>query len=170
VLQENYSESDTVKFFNSDNSLWYKFSCYENPIDGKFAYPNKDFMPLNFNPYDFVLVLQVVKKSNDGYEVIVNEETGIVKFTKEVAFMKYLTWEQYVTSVFAVSFDQKINPIFVEPNEKSKVLPIEQDVVHNPVKISGDWLEVRWKSNGTDKSGWIKWRVENQLAIEIHND
>ncbi len=53
-IKDNITEKDTIKLFDKDGKLWYKFSFFYDDSDGKFDYPNETFEPLSFHPDNFL--------------------------------------------------------------------------------------------------------------------
>lgn len=169
VVKENYTKNDTVKFYNVDGSIWYKFTFFYDDSDGKFEYEYKEFQPYGFNPDYFLLVLEVINKDSFGYEVIVNRDKNLKKRIKDEPFLQFLTWENYVLSVFSISFDNMQNPIHIKPNNESAIITFQKDTFYHPVSIQGDWLQIKWGEENNWKFGWIKWKSNDRLIIDIHS-
>lgn len=167
VLKDSYRQNDTVKFYNEDGSLWYKFTYYYDDSDGKFDFPNADFQPLAFHPDYFLLALKTVEEGDDDYTVIVNEHTGLTKRIRKEDFLQLLTWEQYILSSFSVGFDVDQNPIRKQPDISSETIPKAMDVNYLPVKIQGEWLQIKWGKENEMNFGWIRWIEKNTLIIEV---
>ncbi len=169
VVNDKYTEKDTIKLYNDKGSLWYKFTFYYDDSDGEFDYPNKEFIPQAFNPDYFLLALAVVEKDATGYKVIVNKVTGLEKRIKKESFLQYLTFDQYILSAFSVSFQYQQNLIHKEPIEGSEIVPFIQEIHYHPVKIQGEWLQIKWGIETDWHYGWIKWKDKNRLLVEIHH-
>lgn len=177
VLSEQYGKTDFIRFYNQDGSLWYQFTFYYDDSDGKFEYENENFAPFSFHQDYFVLALKCVGEDADRYEVIVNEKTGLRKFVrKDDKTLKFETWEQHILKTFAVDFDRESNPLRETPGGKIKIIELPKEVVFHPVEISGEWLKVRWdspktvrrnKKSNNSKFGWVKWRENNKILIEL---
>lgn len=168
VLKDNYNKKDTVKIYNDDGSLWYKFTYYYDDSDGKFDYPNDEFRPYAFHPDNFVLALEVIKVEISEYKIIVNKKTRLVKKVKKESFLQFLTWDQYVLNAFSIGFNHEVNPIQKEPQKESGTIAYKQENIYHPIKIQGEWLQIKWGSEGNWNYGWIKWKEENRLLIEIY--
>jgi hypothetical protein len=167
VLSDKYSKDDTIRIYNADGSLWYEFSFYYENQGGKFN-ERSDFAPFAFHPDYFTLALRCVGEEKNRYEVVVNDESGLRKFVKKGdKVLRFQTWEYHVTEAFAVQFENKTNPIRVTPDGNQQDLNLPEDVTFHPVKINGEWLQVRWESEGSAKSGWIKWKGNEQLLVEL---
>lgn len=166
-VTENLTEKDTIRLFNEDGSLWYKFSFFYDDSDGKFDFPNDKFKPLAFHPDYFLLALTVTDKLNDRYEVTVNETTGLRKYLKDKNFLLFRTWEEHILSVFSVDFNEANNPLLEKPSENADRAYYDKDEFYHPSQIKGEWLQVKWGSEGSWKYGWIKWKDGEKLLIEL---
>lgn len=168
VLNDNYSETDTVKLYNEDGSLWYKFTYFYDDSDGEFDYPNDEFQPYAFHPDNFILGLTAVEESQKKYIVIVNESTGLKKQINKDDFLQLISWEQYVLVAFSVGFNPKKNPIHKEPVLESETISYQENSLYHPVKVHDEWLQVKWGKEGDWNFGWIKWKERNKLLIQIY--
>ena len=160
-----------ANFYNKDGSLWYRFRFAGDPNDAR-SDSNVDFQPFRFST-DGYIVLNLVKKNENFFEVVVNEKTGELKYAKgDDPSFEGFTWERYILDCFAVEFDEGENPMRSEPVGTGIELqfPSGSRTFH-PVEINGDWLEVKWFENDdtTRKSntGWIRWKDGNSLLIML---
>lgn len=168
TLTDKYTQQDTVKIYNEDGSIWYKFSYFYDDSDGEFDFYNKNFSPLAFHPDYFLLALKVTRIEKKRYEVIVNENTELKKYIKkEELFLKYESWKEHVLNVYAVDFEAEKNPLRKEPNIQSTQIPYISDNFYQPKRIDGNWLQVNWKEKQDTYSGWIKWKDNQELLIEL---
>lgn len=167
VLNDNYQPNDTVKFYHPDGSLWYQFTYYYDDSDGKFDFQNDEFQPIAFHPDYFLLALKTVAEGKDDYEVVVNEATGLTKRIKKQDFLKLQGWEEYILSGFSVGFDLDQNPIRMQPVNSSPILNVENEVSFFPIKLQGEWLQIKWGKEGDWNYGWIRWTERNKLVIEV---
>jgi len=148
------SQSVEVNFFNDNGTL-----C--------------DGLEDNFNPYSWhpdygVLALRCIEANNDTCKVIVNEEFKIVKnYPLKNKGLIFQTWEEHILSVFSVGFDEKANPLRKLPSKDATTINYNPDEFYLPYKINGDWLQVRWGSEGDWDYGWIMWRKDGTLLIEL---
>ena len=174
VLSKTYSNKDFIKLYNEDGSLWYRFTYYYDDSDGKFEYANDAFRPFAFHPDYFLLALKCVRKRAGRYEVIVNEETGLLKYVRsDDSTLRFEPWERHILTVFSVGFDQRVNPIREAPQGALKTRPLAKVPFH-PVEVRGEWLRVRWKpikgagkTAAREASGWIRWKRGNKLLLEL---
>ena len=168
TLTDKYTQQDTVKIYNEDGSLWYKFTYFYDDSDGEFEYYNKNFNPLAFHPDYFLLALKVSQIEKNRYKVIVNENTELNKYIKKgESFLKFENWRKHVLDVYAVEFEAKENPLRKEPNEQANRIRYNSDNLYQPKKIKGNWLQVVWKEKQDKYSGWIKWKEDQELLIKI---
>ena len=164
----HYGEHDTVRIVNDDGSLWYKFSFYYDDSDGKWDFPNADFAPRAFNPDHFLLTLDVIEANGNQYTVVVNSETGLRKRVKKARFLRFLTWDQYVLTAFAVTFDRIDNPIRVLPDPSARVILFARGTEYQPEAVQGDWLKVKWGRERAEHHGWIRWKSGGRLLVTMY--
>jgi len=168
-INENLSRKDTINFYNKDGSLWYKFTFFYDDSDGDFEYHNESFKPLAFHPDYFLLSLKTVKKLNNKYKVIVNEEKKLKKYINKKHFLTFTSIENYILSkVSSIEFDKKNNPILEKPHERSEKVLFEKNHKYIPNEISGNWLQVYWKRNKKNY-GWVKWKENENIIIKLNH-
>lgn len=166
---DNITEQDTIRFFDKEGSLWYKFSFFYDDSDGKFDYPNDNFKPLAFHPDNFLLALKVIDTTGNRYKVLINEKTGLKKYLKRNKdFLLFQSWEEHILSVASLSFDKGANPILEEPSKNASQIHYDEDAFYQPVEIKKDWLRIKWDYNGNWKYGWIRWKMKEKLLIELY--
>lgn len=165
----SFKEGDFIEIFNADGTVWHRFTYYYDDSDGDFEYANPDFRPYSFHPDYFNLAMKVIDEDASRFEVIVNEETGRTKFVlKGSKGLKVSNWSEYVVSMFAVGFDQSINPVRRAP--AGAILdPQPQSDRFDPKETKGDWMRVEFSSSRSeaDKGGWIRWRENGNLIVEL---
>ena len=166
---DNITEQDTIRFFDKEGSLWYEFSFFYDDSDGKFDYPNDNFKPLAFHPDNFLLALKVIDTTGNRYKVLINEKISIKKYLKRNQdFLLFQSWEEHILSVFSVGFDEVSNPLQESPLESSKKVYYDKDEFYHPSQIKGDWLQVKWGSEGDWEYGWIRWKDGEKLLVELY--
>jgi hypothetical protein len=93
------------------------------------------------------------------------------KFVKKSdSTLKFQTWEDHITKAFAIDFNRDENPLLEMPKGKTKVVELPKEVTFHPVKMEGEWLKVSWdvaKHGDNAGSGWIKWKTDGKLLIEL---
>lgn len=168
VVNDNITDRDTIRLFDKTGSLWYKFSFFYDEDNGRFNHPNEEFSPLSFHPDYFLLVLSVTNKLSDRYEVMVNEKTGKRKYLIIDAFLTFQTWEEHILDAFSVGFDVKTNSLRKDPLDGSDTLHFDRNEFYHPTQIKGEWLQVKWGSEGNWSYGWVKWEENGRLIIELN--
>ncbi|CAM3057018.1 hypothetical protein DRF59_17335 [Chryseobacterium flavum] len=162
ILKNTYDHKIPVVLYNSNHSQWKSFSFNDN-------FNDEDIIPYAIKPDNTLLVFKNLGKENGYYKVLVNEDKNTIKYIKESdPNFKYQTIEEHILTVFSVEFNEKENPLRLEPDAKSKTLPLNKDSFYYPVKINGNWLMVEDDNN---KKFWIKWRDEKgNLIIDLYYD
>ncbi len=162
---DKYKRDSFVQIYNSDGSLWYKFSYYYDDSDGKYDYDNENFRPFAFHPDYFVLAMTCLSENDSDYEVIVNEKTELRKFVrKSDASLKFETWEDLILSSFSVDFDRMSNPL--RESIQGKLMVVDSEVNFHPLEIRGEWIKVR--VGDSKRCGWVKWKENGSLQIELY--
>ncbi len=112
------------------------------------------------------LTLKCLSTEGDFYKVLL-EDSVIGYLAKSQPIISFQTWSEHVLSVFAVGFDTKRNPIKKEPNNLSSEISYDLDEFYHPVKVQGNWLQIKWGTEGNWQYGWIKWKDKDKLIIEL---
>ncbi|MCG2615994.1 hypothetical protein LZZ85_16980 [Terrimonas sp. NA20] len=159
TLKEN--GKGILRVYNLQNQEWVAFepdSVIPDSLKPYSAYP--DYQNL---------VFRVTGIEAEYYDVIVNEETGLIgKIKKNEPTLTFQRWEDHVASVFSVDFDADKNPV------KQDTTGLKRAAYHNnvefffPVKVKGDWLQVKWDEDTKEKTGWLKWRKGNTLLVYLN--
>lgn len=166
-----YKKNSQLRFFNKDGSLWYQYSFYGDA--GVPSSARADFKPFAFHPDYFLLVVKCVKRYMDRWEVIVNEATGLTKFVRvSDRNLEFETWGDHILKLFAVNFDQSVNPLRTAPSGRGNSIRLADKLIFRPVQLRGNWLKVRaefpenLKLQSGVRTGWVKWRDAKDLLIE----
>ena len=182
TLSEKYGEDDTVKIYNADGSMWYEFSYYDESAFDQLESINTDFRPFAFHPDFLILGLRVVGEDDKRYEVVVNEEDGLKKFVlKNDEDLEFEPFDKHIVSTYAVDFDPSKNPVLKEPGGEKVDEDYSKVPLFKAVKVGGDWVEIKWNSpdaggassntnvpgEGTEKTGWVRWRDGSKMTIEL---
>lgn len=114
-----------------------------------------------------VLVLKCLAKEEVYYKVLLEDgRSGFIPCNEESVVFQ--TWQEHIiNNVFAVSFDATENPLLKEASEESYKLYYDRDEFYHPSKIEGEWLQLRWGYEGSWEYGWIKWRRNDKLLVEL---
>jgi len=173
VLREGYQLKDPIRIYNPDGSVWLEFELSD---DSKVRYEADDFKPVILDTERYSLVLKCTGQDKTRYEVLVNDETGLKRYVrKNDKNLRFETWEAYVLGLFAVGIDEKTNPILETPAGTVKQnipQPLKEWPLH-PVETRGDWMRIEWDENpnrpgkGKKDSGWIRWRDEEKIVVEL---
>lgn len=174
TLDDHFDGKDTVRILNQDGSSWHKFSYSYDDSDGVYDFYNESFRPFAFNPDGYSLALTAVSRNGDKFEVIVNEETGLKKYivVNQKSGLTFKTCSEFLTSSFAVSFDQNSNPLRKTIAGEKIGLKKSDNFLVRPLEINKDWLKVQYEdlSTKTKTEGWIRWKDSKKIIIQVHSD
>lgn len=176
---ETYKEN--IVIYNQDGSIWMQFDFdYENKLENKNRYTFDDVKKLyywnnDFNPYAFhidysLLMFICTGIEGDRYKVIVNKKTGLEKFIKKENFWILRNWQDHIVhSVVSIDFDKEKNAVRLKPTEETSILKMSVDIdpVIEPIEIKGDWLKIRYWENDREMTGWIRWKIDNQIIVTL---
>jgi hypothetical protein len=114
-----------------------------------------------------VLALKCLSQDESAYEVLLEDgNVGYIPVSEQK--VKFQTWQEHIlNSLFAVGFNEKNNPLHEDPSEESKTIYYDQNEFYHPSQIKGEWLQVKWGSEGSWNYGWIRWREKEKLLIEL---
>lgn len=144
------------------NSETYTFAQEEGMVSPKF-------FDENFRLCFFVCL----DKTKDYYKILINplEE----RYIKTGEGLDFLEWDDFLKNKefsFISRKDPVQNKLRRAPNERSRHLRNESKTIFDmmtPLAIEGDWVKVRYfDKNKNRKTGWIKWRRENKLLVNLH--
>jgi hypothetical protein len=121
-------------------------------------------------------LFRFTKIEDDWIQVIVNNETGDKKWILKSQTLKIQTWDKFLVDNTTAIEPLKSVDIKAEPSMQSKTIrkSSEKDCFE-AIEIKGDWIKI--KTNETlecnehpqpIKTGWIKWRGDNLLAIKYY--
>ena len=168
LVVRGFHKTDTVRLLNDDGSQWYAFTFYYDDTDGKWDYPNANFQPRAFHPDHFLLALDVLEARADTFIVIANNDTGLRKRVHRSRFFQFLGWPEYILTAFSVEFSPEDNPLRVAPEPTARRMVFTRDAHYHPSSVRGDWLELTWQSQGTDRRAWIRWRAGRCLLVRFY--
>ncbi|MDC6407069.1 MULTISPECIES: hypothetical protein [Maribacter] len=132
---------------------------------------NPEVLWLDYHEFTF----RCVSKTEDCFEIIVDNETGKSMWLKKSELTLFSTWETYLMRMFGIE-RLKSNPqkIRIGPSENSAEIKYEGTDCFIVKRMKDDWIEIMTPdycdedytdSNTPLKSGWIKWRNGNELLI-----
>ncbi len=146
TTSENYEFGDTINIFDK-----------EGQVQSSIVITDENQ----------VLSLKCLSKDDSLYKVqYENDVIGFIpKNEKGIIFQ---TWEEHILSLFSVGFDEVSNPLLESPSESSKKAYYDKDEFYHPSQIKGDWLQVKWGSEGDWEYGWIRWKDGEKLLVELY--
>ncbi|GAB2975957.1 hypothetical protein GCM10027049_08340 [Mucilaginibacter puniceus] len=153
-----------LNLYQSDGSLW-KSIFFDGNLRKNivFVYPYAKDIDAHLLAFDCIGV-------KDGfYKVVINEKTQETKYIKmsDKAFV-FVSWGNYIVkNICCVGFQPIINPLRVNPSTNSEHIPYTKDEFYLPVKTQGNWLQVRWGEEKKWNYGWIQWKRDNYLVLEL---
>jgi hypothetical protein len=146
TTSDKYQFGDTITIFNKQKQAV------------KYVVITEEYHPV---------FLKCLSEATDYYQVK-TDDGKIGYISKKARGIKFQTWEQHIlASVFSVSFKVGGNPLKEAPNDQASEIVYDPDEFYHPSKIEGDWLQVKWGSEGNWRYGWIKWKNEDKLLIEL---
>lgn len=151
----------SLNFLNSDKSQYRKVSFTE-------LSKNSLFEPYAYHVDYYLLWFRCVKIENGYYTVVINESTKDTKLLKiDSDKLKYLTWNELILKSFSVYFDYQSNPIKEKASAQAKPIEYSENEVYFPVEIQGDWLKIKWGSDNNESFGYIRWKKDNKILIDM---
>ena len=150
------AESDiiTIKSQNLNKSL------------NEYTYTPKYIVPVFFKPDYNIFYIVCLDNQKEYYKVLsANGEEYLVS----KAQTKFIFWEEFLKSTTGISnLDWSENPLRKEPFNESKIITLKDtDATFNVIRVKKDWIEIQ-SDNNTNQKGWIQWKKENRLLIEIY--
>jgi hypothetical protein len=154
----------TIEFFNDQTINSWNIKNLESQKE----WLNPEVLWLDYSP----LVFRVKSKSDQGFQVIVNDKTGQTYWVKRNKSMTFLTWETFLKNMFSVArlnaSAQKIRKL---PYENAGQINYNGKDCFQIKSIKGDWIEIFTADHCDEnkskiKTGWLKWRQGNKLLIE----
>lgn len=147
VNKEDFKDGDELNILNEDLSV---------------------FKTSNMNEEYEISSYKCLSVNDSIYSVLIKEETKYI--LKDDRLISIQSWEEHLlNSVFAIGFDVEENPI--RESIKGKTILSKKSNNHriSPIEIKGEWMKVKHQDFNTEKTteGWIKWRNEKCLFIEI---
>ena len=180
VIKIDYQKLPILKFFTDNNQLKpIKTIIISKDSEGEYTFKNKNQVDSWFSPeqlsmdYD-IFVIRVDTSIGRWYKVYVNNEKGNMLWIKADLTKKFIKWPHFLknetTAIEKGAFELDIK---TEPNENATTIKkIDIKDCFQVLDIKGDWMKIKTNTNldcneskKTIKSGWIKWKYNNKLAI-----
>jgi hypothetical protein len=162
------------------------WDMYED--EGRMNFCTKFFKP-DYGIMHFVCI----ERNDKSYKVLVNFSD--IKYLPNTTNYDYKSWDQYISQSFGIrrltNSPEDISknfPLRINPDKSADTLAIPEGYeLFCPIEVKGDWIKVRYDCfyndennsfegepchNYIDKcknplTGWLQWRQENKLLIDI---
>ena len=180
ILEWTGQLDKNVSILNEDGSVWMNFNINKESelIRGEWTEEKQaeteikhQINPLVFTLENLRLHFRVLEIKSDHYKVEITDEVfKYIKINENWIFRK---WGQYISETVAViGFESEMTAIYSEPNENSKLLNETESINPQifPIDSESDWLQIKYTCGKAEYKGWIKWRDENQMLIELFYD
>jgi hypothetical protein len=152
--------------YNQNGDLWATFA-----FEGSLKSSLSKIKPFAKDVDTYLLALNCIEITDKYYKVIVNENNKEAKYIRiQDRSFQLKTWPKYILTCFSVAFDPKDNPIKTTASDKAKELTYNKDEFYHPVKFQGDWIQVKWGDETNWHYGWVKWRRNKTLILELFNN
>jgi hypothetical protein len=126
------------------------------------------FLPFAYHNDYNLLVFRCVERTKEFYKIIVNEKSNkTMLLSDKNKNFKFQSWSEHILDACCIGFEYKSNPIRESKFEKANIIDEVKDAIFFPIKIEGDWLQVKWGEEKDWKYGWILWKTGNCVLIEI---
>jgi hypothetical protein len=171
TISDIYGDTDhKIQFLNEDGTTWYTLDLYE---DWK---RKDDFQIMGFKPDYFLFYIRCIEKTATRFKVVVNEETGLIKFLPNSSKLKLQTWEEYVMNVFSIDFNSSYVKIYDRIGGTPLKEILESHKIKIPKEIKGEWMRIIWSDTeeypsdtSEIRTGWIKWKEGNKIIVTIYH-
>jgi hypothetical protein len=187
LISVDIEKMPTLEFYEDPDSKtpFHIAQIFNDPSINSYNIKNyneisKDwFNPLHFGLDYFIFYIQCSEIKNSWYQVVINEKTNLKCWIKKSSFLKYVTWDQFISGVVSIKpNDSENNPILLEPNINAQKADKQLIDCLAPVSVIGEWLKVRIDpavcdmTNEMDESeifeGFIRWRKDDNLLITYY--
>ena len=140
-------------------------------FNGTLSSNLSNIQPLAKNTDRYLLAFNCIGITDKYYKVIVNENSKDVKYikVKDTSF-QLKTWPGYILTCFSVYFDFEDNPLKSSPSDNAKEIFYSKDGIYHPVKFQGYWVQLKWGDETNWHYGWVRWRKNNALILELLNN
>lgn len=120
--------------------------------------------PIFFKPDYGIFYLVCVSEQKSNYKIQTStNQTAILPKTKNIQF---LSWDRFLLSTTGISnLDWKENPFRKEPDTKATIQEVSKEDDFTVIKVHNEWIQI---STDSDSIGWIKWKQDGKLLIEIY--
>jgi hypothetical protein len=132
--------------------------------------------PESLVPESYSFILRCVSETNDWFEIIVNDDTGLTMWLRKSDSCIFMTWETYLQGMYGIErLPDLYQKIKVSPNKNSKEIKYTGQDCFQVNSMDGEWIEIftapycdedDLENNPRIESGWIRWREGNKLLID----
>jgi hypothetical protein len=136
---------------------------------------SKKLISQGLGGYGTTLKFRVIESNAKYFKVILNETTKEIGYIKIEESPKkrhnYESWEHYLQRVQMIHVNDKAS-IYDQPNG-IKINVIDNQCYLKVVDVKNEWVKIKpaegivGNEKYQDKKGWIKWRNNNTIFIEI---
>jgi hypothetical protein len=147
-----------------------------------------------FKPDYGIMHFVCIGITHKAYKVLVNFSD--IKYLPKTKNYNFETWEEYILQSYGISRMERLtgnvstkHPLRINPNDKADTLIIPNGhELFCPIEMKGDWIKVKYDCFYQDEDnahedepchnyidqckdpfmGWMRWRQENQLLIDIY--
>jgi hypothetical protein len=186
-------ENASLTIYDSDGSVWYSFSVWEQNKDYFLKYsmiPNDNpgygfhpeiygFRKEGFHPLatpgvflPYTVVLRMVGESPHWYKVEVDEQARDVRYiAKNDPMWAKKSWDFWLYKGFGngeniIFGDRDREPLRDKPNGKViEDSPIGEEKL-KVLKVEGEWIYVKALKNSYSTLGWIRWRNGRDILLK----
>jgi hypothetical protein len=163
VYSDVNKQKKTITIYNEDKSIWKEFILNDSYFE------NENFKPQYIKSEYKKLIFKCIEMKNGFYKVIVNEDKKTIKYiiNTDVNF-KFQTPSEHIITVVFVGINDKLNPLFEEPNINSKQLLFNKNEDYSPIKTRKEWLMLE---DSNHQNYWIKWCDKSgNIILELFYD
>jgi len=153
----------TFNFYNKDGSVWKRMTYdgdYINTPD--FVHP----YIVRYNPCEMVLDCRVIKSGY--YEVSLNDKGTLIKYIRiDDPHFKFQSWQKLIVNDSReVDFNAGITPLKQLPLSNSRTIAKITDEKYYPIKIKGNWLQLKYWGDTKYDYCWIQWQKNSCIMIQ----
>jgi hypothetical protein len=152
--------------YDQSGNIWTVFS-----FKGSLSSNLSKMQPLAKDTNTYRLAFNCIGITDKYYKVIVNENSRDVKYIKvQNASFQLKTWQEYILTCFSVDFDFQHNPLKTRASDNAKEIFYNKDGIYHPIKFQGDWVKLKWGDETNWHYGWVRWRKNDALILEVFNN
>lgn len=165
-------EKDTLIAF-MNKKTYFKNNVYETMDEDGFYKRKLNMVALD--PEYGLFILKSYGLNADGYYAVeVNKDTAYVFKENHKNILEFKSPKQFVMEGYPNPTME--NPLRIKPNENADLASFEnyEDFMYKGIKFEGDWIKLNDdkecygdKPSETNISGWIRWRKEGEIVVDL---